>query len=75
MTDLNYMRDCEAREWTRRFNQKKQDVGAYEARQWWLDTIADIEKKRGKSAADDLRNRMNRIRHGHTDPQGANISR
>ena len=48
-------------------------LGVYEARQWWRDVIADIEKKRGKPAADDLKERMNRIRNGHTVSQGANI--
>lgn len=29
------------------------------ARQWWIQTIADIEKKRGKEAANELRILMN----------------
>lgn len=73
MTDLNHMRDCEAREWLRRYRDKVNALGHYDARQWWRDTIADIEKKRGKSAADDLKDRMNRIRDGHTDSQGENL--
>jgi hypothetical protein len=30
-----------------------------EAYVWWLKTIEDIEKRRGKTEADDLRRRMN----------------
>lgn len=73
MTDLNHMRNCEAREWLRRYKDKVNALGHYDARQWWRDVIADIEKKRGKSAADDLKERMNRIRNGHTDTQRPNI--
>jgi hypothetical protein len=73
VTDLNHMRNCEAREWLRRYKDKVNALGIYDARQWWRDAIADIEKKRGKSAADDLKERMNRIRDGHTDSQGTNL--
>lgn len=67
------MRDCEAREWIRRYKDKANALGLYDARLWWRDTIADIEKKRGKPAADDLKIRMNRIKNGHTDSKGPNI--
>lgn len=73
MTDLNHMRNLEAKEWLRRYKDKVNALGIYDARQWWRDVIADIEKKRGKSAADDLKERMNRIRDGHTDSQGTNL--
>jgi hypothetical protein len=34
-------------------------VGKREAYVWWLKTIEDIEKRRGKAEADELRRRMN----------------
>ena len=73
MTDWEHLRNSEAVEWIRRYKKKVNDLGTYEARIWWNNTSADIEKKRGKEAADDLKNRMNRIRNGHTHPQGPNI--
>lgn len=73
MTDLDHMRDCEAREWIRRYKKKVNDLGSYDARQWWKQVIADIEKRRGKEAADDLKDRMNRIRNGHINQQGAHF--
>ena len=33
--------------------------GRGEAQYWWQQTLADIAKKRGQAAADDLRKRMN----------------
>jgi len=53
------MRKLEAREWLSRYRQKTKDVGAMQARAWWLETISQIEKKRGKEAATELRYWMN----------------
>ena len=53
------MRKLEAREWRQRYRQKTADVGAMQARAWWMETIDQIEKKRGKEAATELRYWMN----------------
>ena len=57
------MRESEAREWIRRFKKKALEEGGGEAQYWWQQTLADIAKKRGQKAADDLRQRMNRIKN------------
>ena len=57
------MRESEAREWIRRFKKKALEEGGGEAQYWWQQTLADIAKKRGQLAADDLRQRMNRIKN------------
>ena len=56
------LRNSEAREWLRRYKKKVNDLGAYDARQWWQKTITEIAKIRGQEAADDLKARMNRIK-------------
>jgi gamma-glutamyl:cysteine ligase YbdK (ATP-grasp superfamily) len=53
------LRTMEARDWIRRYKTKIKAVGKKEAYAWWQRTIDDIEKRRGKAAADDLRRRMN----------------
>ena len=57
------MRESEAKEWIKRFKKKALEEGGGEAQYWWQQTLADIAKKRGQSAADDLRQRMNRIKN------------
>ena len=57
------MRQSEAMEWIRRFKKKALEEGGGEAQYWWQQTLADIAKKRGQPAADDLRQRMNRIKN------------
>jgi hypothetical protein len=57
------MRQTEAMEWIRRFKKKALEEGCGEAQYWWQQTLADIAKKRGQKAADDLRQRMNRIKN------------
>ena len=56
------MRQSEAREWITRYQQKIKDMGKEKATAWWQATIADIARRRGEVAADDLRKRMNAIR-------------
>lgn len=56
---LEFLRDSEAREWIRRFRQKIGEQGAVNAQSWWVGVVSDIERIRGKAAADDLRWRMN----------------
>ena len=57
--DMEHLKDCEAREWIKRFKKKALEEGRGEAQYWWQQTLADIAKKRGQKAADDLRQRMN----------------
>jgi hypothetical protein len=57
------MKQTEAMEWIRRFKKKALEEGGGEAQYWWQQTLADIAKRRGQSAADDLRQRMNRIKN------------
>lgn len=57
---LEHMKNCEAREWIARHLKKTGEVGAVAARSWWLQVCADIEKRRGKDALEDLRQRMNK---------------
>ena len=59
---LETMRQAEAREWIARYQQKAKELGKAKASAWWQTTIADISKRRGEPAADDLRKRMNEIR-------------
>ena len=53
------MRNSEAMERVRRYRKKVLEEGRGEAQYWWQQTLADIAKKRGQKAADDLRQRMN----------------
>jgi hypothetical protein len=51
----------EAREWIKRYKRKVKDLGKTNASGWWWQTLSDIEKKRGKPATMDLRNRMTEL--------------
>jgi hypothetical protein len=53
------MKNNEATEWVKRYRKKALEEGRGEAQYWWQQTLADIAKKRGQPAADDLRKRMN----------------
>ena len=53
------LRTMEARDWIKRYKKKIKEEGKREAYAWWLKTIDDIEKRRGKAEADELRRRMN----------------
>jgi hypothetical protein len=57
------MREMEAKEWIKRFQLKHQTLGLGNAKVWWEGILDDIAKKRGKPAAEDLRQRMNRIKN------------
>ena len=59
---LETMRQAEAREWILRYQAKAKELGKAKALAWWQTTIADISRRRGEPAADDLRKRMNEIR-------------
>lgn len=60
---LEAMKDAEATEWIMRFRRKIGEVGSVNAQSWWAQVISDIERIRGKKAADGLRQRMNRIKN------------
>ena len=53
------MKNSEAVEWIRRYRKKALEEGRGEAQYWWQQTLADIAKRRGQAAADDLKRRMN----------------
>jgi hypothetical protein len=53
------MNQAEAREWIQRYKKRMLEHGRGEAFAWWQTTLADITKKRGPKAAEDLRQRMN----------------
>jgi hypothetical protein len=53
------MKAAEATEWIRRYRKKMMEEGKGEAQYWWQQTLADIAKKRGQQAADDLKRRKN----------------
>ena len=54
------MKNSEAREWMARYRKKALEEGRGEAQYWWQQTLADIAKRRGQAAADDLKKRMNK---------------
>jgi hypothetical protein len=58
---LETLKMTEAREWVKRYKRKVKDLGKTNASAWWYQTLSDIEKKRGKTATNDLRNRMNEL--------------
>jgi hypothetical protein len=55
-----WRRECEAREWLRRFKNHQRERGTRLANAWWSDTIEKIEKIRGPGAARTLRDDMNK---------------
>ena len=59
---IEHLKDCESREWIYRYQQKTKELGKAKASAWWQSTIADISRRRGEAAANDLRNRMNQER-------------
>ena len=56
------MNQTEAVEWVKRYRKKAMEDGKREAWNWWRDTLEDIAKRRGQTAADELRNRMNLLK-------------
>jgi hypothetical protein len=60
--DMEHFKDCEAREWVARFRKKQLEEGRGEAIEWWNKIIKDIATKRGQTAADELKQRMNTVK-------------
>ena len=52
------MRQCEAREWIRRYRKKIGEVGSEQGRLWWERVKEDIVKRRGKAALNSLVKQM-----------------
>jgi hypothetical protein len=61
--ELENFKDCEAKEWIRRYNQKKLTIGSAKALLWWQGVLGDLQRIRGESATLDLRERMNKLRN------------
>jgi hypothetical protein len=55
---ITHMRQCEAREWIRRYRKKIGEVGSEQGRAWWEQVKGDIAKRRGKVALDSLVKQM-----------------
>lgn len=56
------LRQSEARDWLRRYRKIAMEKGKSVASAWWQQVLSDIVKKRGQTAADELRKKMNEIR-------------
>jgi len=41
--ELEHFKDCEAREWIRRLNQKKLTIGSSKALLWWQGVCVDLD--------------------------------
>lgn len=59
---VTFMRECEAREWIRRYRDKTNQVGASMSQHWWEVTKANIAKIRGQDGLDTLIAEMYRQR-------------
>ena len=61
-TELDHFKNCEAKEWLRRYQAKTLTIGSKRALHWWQGVCVDLERIRGESATLDLRQRMNNLR-------------
>jgi hypothetical protein len=61
--ELAHFKDCEAREWLRRYQAKKKELGNSKALIWWQKVLFDLERIRGEKATNELRERMNNARN------------
>ena len=61
--ELEHFKDCEAKEWLRRYQAKKSMIGSKKALLWWQGVLRDLEQIRGESDTLLLRDRMTRIRN------------
>jgi hypothetical protein len=58
-SDEEWRRECEAREWIKRYKAHRKEHGAKEAATWWEDTKRLIAAKRGQKAVQTLIEDMN----------------
>lgn len=56
--EIEHMRNCEAREWIKRYKAKAKTIGSKAAFDWWQEQLTVMQKIRGESATLDLRRRM-----------------
>ena len=56
--EIEHMRNCEAREWIRRYKEKAKTIGLTATATWWQEHLTVMQKIRGESAILDLRRRM-----------------
>ena len=61
-TSEEWRRECEAREWIKRYKAQRKEHGAKEAAKWWEDIKRQIAAKRGQKAVDILVGDMNRLK-------------
>ena len=59
---ITHMRQCEAREWIKRYRKKIGEVGSEQGSAWWEQVKEDIAKRRGKAELDSLVRQMNEER-------------
>lgn len=57
--DEEWRRECEAREWIKRYKAHRKQHGAKEAAKWWEHIKSQIVAKRGQQAVDILIGDMN----------------
>ena len=51
---LETLRQCEARDWIRRYRLKAKELGQQETRNWWEAVKLDINKRRGQAGVNTL---------------------
>jgi hypothetical protein len=57
---LETLRQCEAKEWIKRYRKKRLEVGKQETQIWWESTKESIKKRRGQDGHDTLITNMRR---------------
>jgi hypothetical protein len=50
--------ECEAKEWIKQYKAQERQFGKIHAREWWLKTSFEIQKRRGKLALEKLTSDM-----------------
>jgi hypothetical protein len=66
-SELDHFKNCEAKEWLRRYQTKKSMIGSKRALLWWQGVLRDLERIRGESDTLDLRQRMAKIYKAKND--------
>ena len=51
---LETLRQCEAKEWIKRYRKKRLEVGKQQTQIWWESTKESIKKRRGQDGHDTL---------------------
>jgi hypothetical protein len=66
-SELDHFKNCEAKEWLRRYQAKTLTIGSKRALLWWQGVCVDLERIRGESDTLDLRQRMAKIYKAKND--------